>query len=111
MSSATMEIIYQLRKQLTTQLFKSGFIGSLEELNGNAGNWAAIKASIVSGLYPQVARVNLSSGKLATRRDRSVRLHVTSALLGEKVDGSGGSQKKALSLLPSDWLVYQEMSR
>jgi ATP-dependent RNA helicase YTHDC2 len=106
-----MEIIHQLKSQIRDQLRKSGFIRGMEELNANADNWAAVKASIVSGLYPQVARVNSSSGKLATRRDPSVRLHMTSALLGVKVEGSGGSQKKALTNLPSEWLVYQEMSR
>ena len=112
LSSATMEVIHQLRVQIRDQLRKSGFVRSLDELNSNAGHWVAIKASIVSGLDPQVARVNADSGMLSTCRAPKIRLHNTSSLANGKDDGAAnGSKKKALSSLPSDWLVYQEMSR
>lgn len=107
LSSATMEIIHQLRIQILDQLRKSGFVRSLQELNRNASSWVAIKACILSGLYPQVARA-CGSGKLTTRREPSVRLHMTSALLGEN---GNASQKKAISQLPSKWMVYEEISR
>ena len=103
-----MDIIHQLRIQILDQLRKSGFVRSFQELNSNASSWVAIKACILSGLYPQVARA-CRSGKLTTRREASVRLHTASALLGEKVES--GSQKKAVSHLPSEWMVYEEISR
>lgn len=105
-----MDIIHQLRIQILDQLRKSGFVRSFQELNKNASSWVAIKACILSGLYPQVARA-CRSGKLTTRREASVRLHMTSALLGEKVESGNSSQKKAIAHLPSEWMVYEEISR
>lgn len=105
-----MQIIHQLRSQILEQLRKSGFVRSFQELNTNASSWVAIKACIVSGLYPQVARAT-RSGKLGTRLEPVVRLHMTSALLGEKFDGNNAPQKNAISSLPSEWMVYEEISR
>lgn len=102
-----MEVIHQLRIQILDQLRKSGFVHSLQELNTNASSWVAIKACILSGLYPQVGRA-CGSGKLTTRREPSVRLHMTSALLGEN---GHSSQRKAIGHLPSKWMVYEEISR
>ena len=102
----TMEVIYQLRAQILDQLRKSGFVRSLNELNANASNWVAVKACLLSGLYPQVARA-CRSGKLSTRYDSSVRLHKTSTIIG---DGSKESQRKALAKLPSEWMVFEEIS-
>lgn len=107
-SCATMEVIFQLRGQILDQLRKSGFIRSFQELNVNASSWVAIKACILSGLYPQVGRICRKSGKVVTRQEPSVRLHMTSALLGE---AGNGSQKKAIAELPSDWMIYEEISR
>lgn len=105
-----MDIIHQLRIQILDQLRKSGFVRSFQELNTNASSWVAIKACILSGLYPQVARA-CRSGKLTTRREASVRLHMTSALLGEKVESGNSSQRKAIAHLPSEWMIYEEISR
>lgn len=107
LSTSTMDVILQLRTQILDQLRKSGFVRSFQELNTNATSWVAIKACILSGLYPQVARA-CRSGKLTTRREPSVRLHMTSALLGEN---GNSSQKKAIANLPSEWMVYEEISR
>lgn len=105
-SSMTMEVIYQLRAQILDQLRKSGFVRSLGQLNANASNWVAVKACLLSGLYPQVARA-CRSGKLSTRYDSSVRLHKTSTIIG---DGSKESQRKSLSKLPSEWMIFEEIS-
>ena len=106
-----MEVIFQLRGQILDQLRKSGFVRSFQELNTNATSWVAIKACILSGLYPQVARVCYKSAKLVTRQEPSVRLHMTSALLGGDRGEGGGSQKKAIADLPSPWVIYEEISR
>lgn len=102
-----MEVVHQLRAQILDQLRKSGFVRSFTELNVNASNWVAVKACILSGLYPQVAR-SCSSGKLSTRYESSVRLHKTSTIVG---DDSKASQKKAIANLPSEWMIYEEISR
>ena len=105
-----MQIIHQLRSQILDQLRKSGFVRSFQELNTNASSWVAIKSCILSGLYPQVARAT-RSGQLGTRLEPVVRLHMTSALLGEKFEGSNAPQKNIISSLPSEWMIYEEISR
>ena len=109
LSPSTLRVILQLRVQIQNQLHRSGFIRS-EQLNANASSWVAIKASILSGLYPQVGRIT-SSGKIITRREPVVKLHSSSALFGGKTEGNNGSQKEVVSDLPTNWLIYEQISR
>jgi len=50
-----------MRTQLLGQLRASGFVrakgqGDIRDLNRNSENWAVVKAALVAGAYPNLAR-------------------------------------------------------
>lgn len=71
-SSATMEMIVDIRSQLLAQLRATGFVrtrppGDIRELNMNSNNWALIKAILTVGFYPNIAYVKKDSAKIETK--------------------------------------------
>ncbi|CAH8526684.1 unnamed protein product [Dicrocoelium dendriticum] len=110
-SSAAFETITIIRTQLLGQLRASGFVkargcGDIRDLNTNSENWAVVKAAIVSGMYPNFARVDKERERLeriACRTNESVHLHPHSVLA---ISNNGSPLR--YSCLPSGWLVYDE---
>lgn len=71
-SSATMEMVVDIRSQLLAQLRACGFVktrapGDIRELNSNSNNWALVKAVLTSGLYPNIAYVGKNPTQLRTK--------------------------------------------
>ncbi|XP_076053319.1 3'-5' RNA helicase YTHDC2-like isoform X3 [Oratosquilla oratoria] len=118
-SGATMEMIHGMRAQVLAQLRGAGFVrargpGDIRDVNSNSDNWAVVKAALVSGMYPNLIRVDRDQQVLRTQKESKVRLHPSSALLdatGRSSCPTGKQHKTLVNNLPSDWLVYDEMVR
>ncbi|XP_073241899.1 3'-5' RNA helicase YTHDC2-like [Porites lutea] len=118
LSQATMEMMAGMRSQILGQLKIAGFIrprgaGDIRDLNSNSNNLAVVKAALCAGTFPQVVRVDRSSNKLTTQKESKARFHNSSILYQPPAHGDTVStaQAKAIAKLPSDWLIYEEMSR
>ncbi|XP_078688349.1 3'-5' RNA helicase YTHDC2-like isoform X4 [Branchiostoma floridae x Branchiostoma belcheri] len=115
---ATMEMIFGMRTQLLGQLRASGFVrarggGDIRDLNTNSENWAVIKAALCAGSYPNMVRVDRENLWLTTQMEKSVRFHNTS-VLGQAANPKvtvALSHAQSVTKLPTDWLVYEEISR
>lgn len=118
-SASTMEMVVALRSRLLGQLRASGFVrarggGDIRDLNTNSEQWAVVKAALCAGLYPNLIRVDREHCQLRTQKESKVIFHQSSALRAHPksprttVAASHGS---AVAELPSDWLVYDEMSQ
>ncbi|XP_034254470.1 3'-5' RNA helicase YTHDC2-like [Thrips palmi] len=108
-SSATMEQVMSLRAQLLGQLRASGFVrakggGDIRDLNSHAENWAVVKAALTAGFYPNIARVDRAYMQLRTFKESMVAVHPSSTLRDADIG-------KVPDNLPTDWLVFEEMSR
>ena len=106
-SPSTMEMVVGMRNQVLAQLRASGFVksrgsGDIRNINSNSDNWALVKACLLSGLYPNIIRVDREAAVLRTQRESKVRLAPGSVM---KV--TPGTMRE----LASDWMVYEEMSR
>ncbi|KTF88379.1 hypothetical protein cypCar_00021348 [Cyprinus carpio] len=118
LSQATMEIIVGMRTQLLGQLRATGFVrarggGDIRDVNQNSENWAVVKAALVAGMYPNLIHVERDSLSLMGSREKKVRLHPTSVLSQpqyKKIPPANG-QAAAVDSLPTDWLIYDEMTR
>ncbi|XP_073480730.1 3'-5' RNA helicase YTHDC2 isoform X1 [Aquarana catesbeiana] len=118
LSQATMEIIIGMRTQLLGQLRASGFVrarggGDIRDVNTNSENWAVVKAALVAGMYPNLIHVDRENMMLAGPKEKRVRLHPTSVLSQpqyKKILPENG-QAAAVQVLPTDWLIYDEMTR
>lgn len=71
-SSATMEMVVDLRSQLLAQLRACGFVktrppSDIRELNSNSNNWAVVKAVLTAGLYPNIAHIVKHPAHLKTK--------------------------------------------
>uniref|UniRef100_A0A8C2L053 RNA helicase n=1 Tax=Cyprinus carpio TaxID=7962 RepID=A0A8C2L053_CYPCA len=118
LSQATMEIIVGMRTQLLGQLRATGFVrarggGDIRDVNQNSENWAVVKAALVAGMYPNLIHVERDSLSLMGSREKKVRLHPTSVLSQpqyKKLPPANG-QAAAVDSLPTDWLIYDEMTR
>ncbi|XP_074107182.1 3'-5' RNA helicase YTHDC2 isoform X1 [Cotesia typhae] len=118
-SSAVMEMIVGMRTQMLGQLRASGFVrargaGDIRDLNLNSENWAVVKAALTAGLYPNLIRVDREYGQLRTQKESRVFLHPSSTLRDFSKSArttSAQSHAAGVTGLPSDWLVYEEMSR
>ena len=107
-SSSTMEMVAGIRNQVLAQLRASGFVkprgpGDIKSINIHSSNWSLVKACLVSGLYPNIVRVDKEEGRssvLRTQRESKVRLSPGSVL-----------NMASLQTLNTDWLLYEEMSR
>ncbi|KFO90874.1 putative ATP-dependent RNA helicase YTHDC2, partial [Buceros rhinoceros silvestris] len=117
-SQATMEIIVGMRTQLLGQLRASGFVRArggvdIRDVNTNSENWAVVKAALVAGMYPNLVHVDRESLVLTGPKEKKVRFHPTSVLSQpqyKKIPPANG-QAAAVQALPTDWLIYDEMTR
>ncbi|CAG5059084.1 unnamed protein product [Parnassius apollo] len=110
---ATMEMIVGYRSQLLAQLralclVKARGSGDIKDVNLNSEKWHVVKAVLVSGLYPSIARVDRDSSTLRTSKEVKVAFHPSSTL--NRGGGVSGSQKSVQNL-PTDWVVFEEISR
>ncbi|CAH0687952.1 unnamed protein product [Spodoptera exigua] len=110
---ATMEMIVGYRSQLLAQLralclVKARGSGDIKDVNLNSEKWHVVKAVLVSGLYPSIARVDRDSSTLRTSKEVKVAFHPSSTL--HQGGGLTGSQKSVHNL-PTDWVVFEEISR
>ncbi|XP_063990992.1 3'-5' RNA helicase YTHDC2-like [Diachasmimorpha longicaudata] len=118
-SSAVMEMITGMRSQLLGQLRASGFVkargsGDIRDLNWNSENWGVVKAALTAGLYPNLMRVDRKHGQLRTQKESKVFFHPSSTLkefTKSTRTTSAQSHSASVHTLPSDWLIYEEMSR
>ncbi|EDL09994.1 mCG11938 [Mus musculus] len=118
LSQATMEIIIGMRTQLLGQLRASGFVrarggGDIRDVNTNSENWAVVKAALVAGMYPNLVHVDRENVILTGPKEKKVRFHPTSVLSQpqyKKIPPANG-QAAAIQALPTDWLIYDEMTR
>ncbi|XP_018417993.1 PREDICTED: probable ATP-dependent RNA helicase YTHDC2 [Nanorana parkeri] len=118
LSQATMEIIIGMRTQLLGQLRASGFVrarggGDIRDVNTNSENWAVVKAALVAGMYPNLIHVDREKMMFTGPKEKRVRLHPNSVLSQpqyKKIPPENG-QAAAIQTLPTDWLIYDEMTR
>ncbi|KAI1239670.1 hypothetical protein IHE44_0011094 [Lamprotornis superbus] len=118
LSQATMQIIVGMRTQLLGQLRASGFVrarggADIRDVNANSENWAVVKAALVAGMYPNLVHVDRQSLVLTAPKEKKVRFHPTSVLSQpqyKKIPPVNG-QTAAVQALPTDWLIYDEMTR
>ncbi|XP_077673453.1 3'-5' RNA helicase YTHDC2 isoform X3 [Eretmochelys imbricata] len=118
LSQATMEIIIGMRTQLLGQLRASGFVrarggGDIRDVNTNSENWAVVKGALVAGMYPNLVHVDRENLVLTGPKEKRVRFHPTSVLSQpqyKKIPPANG-QAAAIQALPTDWLIYDEMTR
>ncbi|XP_010017187.1 PREDICTED: probable ATP-dependent RNA helicase YTHDC2, partial [Nestor notabilis] len=118
LSQATMEIIVGMRTQLLGQLRASGFVrarggADIRDVNTNSENWAVVKAALVAGMYPNLVHVDRESLILTGPKEKKVRFHPTSVLSQpqyKKIPPANG-QAAAIQALPTDWLIFDEMTR
>ncbi|XP_019466113.1 3'-5' RNA helicase YTHDC2 isoform X2 [Meleagris gallopavo] len=118
LSQATMEIIIGMRTQLLGQLRALGFVrarggADIRDVNANSENWAVVKAALVAGMYPNLMHVDRKNLVLTGPKEKKVRFHPTSVLSQpqyKKIPPSNG-QAAAVQALPTDWLIYDEMTR
>lgn len=86
-----------VRTQLLGQLRASGFVkargsGDIRDLNANSENWCVVKAALVSGMYPNLLRVDREGGgagrlMMAARSDQAgakILFHPQSVLSSER---------------------------
>ncbi|NWR24734.1 YTDC2 helicase, partial [Emberiza fucata] len=96
----------------------SGFVrarggADIRDVNTNSENWAVIKAALVAGMYPNLVHVDRESLVLTEPKEKKVRFHPTS-VLGQsqyKKIAPANGQAAAIQALPTDWLIYDEMTR
>ncbi|KAL0965522.1 hypothetical protein UPYG_G00282400 [Umbra pygmaea] len=119
LSQATMEMIMGMRTQLLGQLRAIGFVrargsGDIRDVNLNSENWAVVKAALVAGMYPNIIHVDREICTLSGAKEKRVRFHPTSVLSQsqphKKIPPANG-QVAAVQSLPTDWLIYDEMTR
>ncbi|KAF6203963.1 hypothetical protein GE061_002301, partial [Apolygus lucorum] len=109
-NAATMEIIMGTRAQVLAQLRASGFIKAkgpldIKYVNSNSDNWAVVKAALIGGLYPNIARVDREHGVMRTVKEHKVKVHMTSVL------SDNVSKKAVVENLPTDWIMYEELTK
>ncbi|TSL28277.1 putative ATP-dependent RNA helicase YTHDC2 [Bagarius yarrelli] len=118
LSQATMEIIIRMRTQLLGQLRAIGFVrargcSDIRDVNLNSENWAVVKAALVSGMYPNLIHIDHDKQTLRGAKEKKVRFHPTSVLSQPqyKKIPPANAQTAAVQSLPTDWLIYDEMTR
>ncbi|XP_017282872.1 3'-5' RNA helicase YTHDC2 [Kryptolebias marmoratus] len=114
LSQATMDMILGMRTQLLGQLRAIGFVrarggSDIRDVNLNSENWAMVKAALVAGMYPNLIHVNKETSLLSTNREKKVHFHPTSVL--SQLQLKENSSAKPSQALPTEWLIYDEMSR
>ncbi|XP_044030649.1 3'-5' RNA helicase YTHDC2 isoform X2 [Siniperca chuatsi] len=114
LSQATMDMILGMRTQLLGQLRAIGFVrarggSDIRDVNLNSENWAMVKAALIAGMYPNLVHVNQETSLLSSNREKKVHFHPTSVLSQSQFKEN--SPAKSAQALPTDWLIYDEMSR
>ncbi|XP_047426501.1 3'-5' RNA helicase YTHDC2 isoform X2 [Mugil cephalus] len=114
LSQATMDMILGMRTQLLGQLRAIGFVrarggSDIRDVNLNSENWAVVKAALVAGMYPKMVHINQETSLPSSSREKKVHFHPTSILNQSKFKEN--SPAKSTQALPTDWLIYDEMSR
>ncbi|XP_026152929.1 3'-5' RNA helicase YTHDC2 isoform X2 [Mastacembelus armatus] len=114
LSQATMDMILGMRTQLLGQLRAIGFVrarggSDIRDVNLNSENWAVVKAALVAGMYPNLVHVKREASLLSSNREKKVHFHPTSVL--SQFQLKENSPAKSVQALPTDWLIYDEMSR
>ncbi|XP_012707270.2 3'-5' RNA helicase YTHDC2 isoform X1 [Fundulus heteroclitus] len=114
LSQSTMDMILGMRTQLLGQLRAIGFVrarggSDIRDVNLNSENWAIVKAALVAGMYPNLVHVNKKTSLLSSNRERKVNFHPTSVL--SQLQLKENISSKPAQTLPTDWLIYDEMSR
>ncbi|XP_050434677.1 3'-5' RNA helicase YTHDC2-like isoform X2 [Adelges cooleyi] len=105
-SQSVMGLITQTRTQLLGQLRALELIqmrpgpNDIRDVNSNSNNWAAVKACLLAGLYPNLAKLDKSSPRpiLKTKTEKSVVYHGSSIL-----------RENYSKDLPSEWIIFEEM--
>ncbi|XP_049871809.1 3'-5' RNA helicase YTHDC2-like [Pectinophora gossypiella] len=110
---ATMEMIVGYRSQLLAQLralclVKARGSGDIKDVNLNSEKWHVVKSVLVAGLYPSIARVDRDSSTLRTSKEVKVAFHPSSTL---NRGGGFAASQKSIQTLPTDWVVFEEISR
>lgn len=113
LSQATMDMILGMRTQLLGQLRAIGFVrarggSDIRDVNMNSENWAVVKAALLAGMYPNLLHINRDTSVMSSNTEKKVNFHPTSVLSQTQLKESGSA---AATTLPTDWLVYDEMSR
>ncbi|VVC42041.1 Hypothetical protein CINCED_3A008693 [Cinara cedri] len=106
-SQSIMGLITQTRTQLLGQLRALELIqtrmgpNDIRDVNINSNNWAAVKACLLAGLYPNLAKLDKSNSRpiLKTKTEKSVIYHGSSVL-----------RENYVKDLPSEWIIFEEMS-
>ncbi|XP_075935608.1 3'-5' RNA helicase YTHDC2 isoform X1 [Anarhichas minor] len=114
LSQATMDMILGMRTQLLGQLRAIGFVrarggSDIRDVNLNSENWAVVKAALMAGMYPNLVNINQETSLLSSNREKKVHFHPTSILSQSQFKEN--SPAKLAQALPTDWLIYDEMSR
>ncbi|XP_073200826.1 3'-5' RNA helicase YTHDC2 isoform X3 [Lepidochelys kempii] len=87
--------------------------GDIRDVNTNSENWAVVKGALVAGMYPNLVHVDRENLVLTGPKEKRVRFHPTSVLSQpqyKKIPPANG-QAAAIQALPTDWLIYDEMTR
>nr|UZE37972.1 YTH domain containing 2 [Miichthys miiuy] len=114
LSQATMDMILGMRTQLLGQLRAIGFVrarggSDIRDVNMNSENWAVVKAALVAGMYPNLVHLNRETAVLSSNREKKIHFHPTSIL--NQFQLKENSPAKSAQACPTDWLIYNEMSR
>ncbi|XP_034565378.1 3'-5' RNA helicase YTHDC2 isoform X2 [Notolabrus celidotus] len=114
LSQATMDMILGMRTQLLGQLRAIGFVrarggSDIRDVNLNSENWAVVKAALVAGMYPNLVHMNQETSLLSSNREKKVIFHPTSIL--SPAHNKEPDAVRSPGTLPTDWLIYNEMSR
>ncbi|KAM4527615.1 3'-5' RNA helicase YTHDC2 isoform 2-T3 [Odontesthes bonariensis] len=115
LSQATLDMILGMRTQLLGQLRAIGFVrarggSDIRDVNLNSENWAVVKAALVAGMYPNLVHVDNETFGLSSNREKKVHFHPTS-ILSQLQEFKENSQSSSAQAIPTDWLIYDEMSR
>lgn len=113
-SQATMDMILGMRTQLLGRLRAIGFVRAhggcdIRDVNMNSENWAVVKAALVAGMYPNLVHINKEISVMSSNKEKKLNFHPTSVLSQTQLKESASTQ--AAQALPTDWLIYDEMSR
>ncbi|XP_046683583.1 3'-5' RNA helicase YTHDC2-like isoform X1 [Homalodisca vitripennis] len=99
--------IIQMKEQILSHLTNNGWVNEKDDLNQYSKRWAVVKAALTSGLYPNVARINIPTRQIQTPYLSSAIVHSKSVLINKL-------SKKSIvkgETVPSSWMVYGEALR
>jgi len=102
LSSSTMRMVSDMRKQFSDLLSSSGILGELANraiLNRHSGQWPVVKAAICAGLFPNIVRVDFGKRRatLISLDYRKPELHPGSVIA------------KSSDTIIHRWLFYNEI--